>query len=105
MLRPTQVGRYQLTVEADLAISRQHAVIDARRGDLDGACSGHDAAERPMAVTDDLPMPVVIHQILVPLEEQLDFDIQGSLEQGLRPASDDLIQRQERQTSVWTGGR
>jgi len=48
------------------------------------------------------PQPLVIHQVLVPFEEQLDFNIQGSLEQCLRAALDDLIQRQQRQTSVWT---
>ena len=80
----------------------QHAVVDTRGGHLERACTGDDAAERPMAVADDLPMPLRIHQILVPFQEQLDLDMQGLLEQRLRSTTHHLIQRHQRQTSVWT---
>ena len=102
MLRPTEIGRNQLAREAWGTLGLEHTIIDARCGDLERPSAGNNPTDRSVAVADALPMSLVVHQILVPFQEQLDLDIQGLLEQLLRPASDHLIQRQQRETSVWT---
>jgi len=105
VLGAAQVRGDQRAGEARFSMARQHAVIDPRGGDLHGACAGDDAADRAMAIADDLPMPLIVHQVLVPLQEQLDLDLDRALHQLASPLPDDLIQRHQRQRSVWTGPR
>jgi hypothetical protein len=83
-------------------VACQDAVINPWGDDLEQPGTRHDAASWSMAVTDDPPMPLVIHQVLVPFEEAVDFNIQGSLEHRLGSVTHHLIQRQQWQRSVWT---
>ena len=104
VLGPSQVRRYQLAREARFPMARQHAVIDARRRDLHGTGPRDDGTNGPVAVPNDLTVSLLIHEVLVPLQEHVRFDFDGALQQLSRPLPHDFIQWQPWQTSVWAFG-
>jgi len=80
----------------------EHPIVDPWRGDLQGTRAGHNAADRPVAIADDLPTALVIHQVLIPFEEQIHLDLDGALHQLPRALPDHFVQRQPRHGSLWT---
>jgi len=73
-------------------MARQHAVIDARCGDLYEPRPGDEASDRAVPIPHDLAVASVIHEILVSFEKQVDLNIQRSLKQRLGSTTHDFIQ-------------